>query len=202
MEGLFAGIYRISEWITKLMYVNLMWIICTITGLGVLGIFPATSAMFAVTRRWVIGEKDIPVFRTFWQYFKADFIKVNILGYLLTILGVFLFIDLKFFQSIIHPVYSIISMIFVVLLFLYFVVILYIFPIYVHYDLKLREYIKYALIIAIGRPMQTLAMMLGVIIDYLFFSYLPALIPFLGASLFSFFLMLLSYISFQKIRLS
>ncbi|MFD1849560.1 YesL family protein [Oceanobacillus bengalensis] len=201
MDGLFVGVYRISEWVAKLLYVNMLWIFCTIIGLGILGIFPATGAMFAVTRRWVIGERDIPVFKTFWHYFKADFVKTNILGFTLAGLGIFLYIDLKFFQAIIHPIYSLISIIFLVLLFLYFVILLYIFPIYVHYELRVFQYIKYALIIAIGRPMQTLAMLLGVIITYLFFSYIPAFIPFFGGSLLSLALMWLSSISFQKVRL-
>jgi uncharacterized membrane protein YesL len=171
-------------------------------GLGLLGIFPATTAMFAVTRRWVLGERDIPVFKVFWQYFKADFKKSNILGYILTIIGLFLYIDLKFFQGIIHPVYSLIMIIFMVLSFLYFTVLLYIFPIYVHYEMKLRDYLKYAVIIAIGRPFQTFAMLLGVIVIYLLYSHLPGLMPFVGASLLSFVLMQVSYISFKKMSLS
>jgi uncharacterized membrane protein YesL len=202
MEGWLASIYRASEWIARLIYVNFMWIICTMIGLGLLGIFPATTAMFAVTRRWVLGERDIPVFKVFWQYFKADFKKSNILGYILTIIGLFLYIDLKFFQGIIHPVYSLIMIIFMVLSFLYFTVLLYIFPIYVHYEMKLRDYLKYAVIIAIGRPFQTFAMLLGVIVIYLLYSHLPGLMPFVGASLLSFVLMQVSYISFKKRSLS
>ncbi|KAB8136770.1 YesL family protein [Gracilibacillus oryzae] len=202
MDGWFASVYRVSEWIARLIYVNVMWIVCTIIGLGILGLFPATSAMFAVTRRWVLGERDVPIFKLFWQYFKADFKKSNILGYIVTIVGVFIYVDFKFFQGITHPVYSLITMIFMVLLFLYFTVTLYIFPIFVHYDMKVRDYIKYAFIIAIGRPVQTLAMLLGVIVVYLLYSHFPGIIPFVGASLLSFVLMQVSYFSFGKLSLS
>lgn len=198
MGGLFAGIYRISEWIAKLMYANVMWLLCTAVGLVIFGFFPATSALFAVTRRWVTGEEDISVFQTCWHYFKADLLRANILGYLLTAVGAVLFMDFKFFQRMVHPLFGLISMIFIVLLFLYFVTVLYIFPIYVHYDFKIIEYIKQALIIAIGRPLQTLAMLVGAVSVYLFFSYFPVLIPFFGASLPSLVLMRLAYFSFQK----
>ena len=37
MEGLIGGIYRYSEWIMRLAYINILWILFTLLGLVVFG---------------------------------------------------------------------------------------------------------------------------------------------------------------------
>src|SRR5690625_6922967 len=80
-------VFRWCEGIMRLAYVNLLWILFTILGLGIFGIFPATIALFAVTRKWVMGDRDIPVFSTFWQTFRKEFLKSTLLGWVLFVIG-------------------------------------------------------------------------------------------------------------------
>lgn len=202
MDTLLAGAYRISEWVAKLAYVNIMWVLCIVAGLGIFGFFPATTAMFGVVRRWILGESDLPVFKTFWSYFKQDFKQANLLGLILVVLGAFLYFDLKFFQNNSHPAFGLISMFFIILLFLYFIVLLNIFPIFVHYDFKLLNYIKYSLILAIGRPLQTVMMILGFIAVYILLVSFPGLTIFFSGSLLSIVLMWISSLSFPKKELT
>lgn len=70
MNGFIDGYYRFAVWITRFAYLNLLWIAFSLVGLGVVGFFPATAAMFAVVRKWVHGEKDIPVFQVFGKTIK------------------------------------------------------------------------------------------------------------------------------------
>ncbi len=78
MENLAMGYYRICTWIMRMAYVNLLWVAFSLLGLGIFGFFPATAAMFVVIRKWLSSEQDIPVFKTFWNAFKTEFIKINI----------------------------------------------------------------------------------------------------------------------------
>ncbi len=67
MSGFIDGYYRFAVWVTKFAYLNLLWIAFSLLGLGLFGLFPATAAMFAVVRKWINGEKDIPVFHVFLE---------------------------------------------------------------------------------------------------------------------------------------
>ncbi|MGG1687820.1 YesL family protein, partial [Pseudalkalibacillus sp. NRS-1564] len=75
LNGLWGKFYRITEWVARLVYVQCLWLVFSIVGLLVAGIFPATMGMFAVVRRWQLGETDVPVFPEFWTTYKQEFIK-------------------------------------------------------------------------------------------------------------------------------
>ncbi len=58
-EGMWGSFYRISEKIMYACYINFLWILFTILGLGILGFMPATVAMYAVFRKFLMGESDV-----------------------------------------------------------------------------------------------------------------------------------------------
>lgn len=200
MEGLFVGVYRIGEWIVRLAYINMLWIICTVIGLGVFGFFPATAASFAIFRKWFMKDnEEFPISKTYWNYFKDNFKSANILGFSLALLGIFLYFDLKFFQTAVsHPVFSLISAVFLVLIFLFFIVLLTIFPIFVHYDFKMIDYLKYSLILIVGRPLHTARILLGFIVVYLLYSHIPILFFMFGTSILCGVLMWISCLAFPR----
>ncbi|WP_407267950.1 YesL family protein [Radiobacillus sp. PE A8.2] len=197
MTSLIEKLYRLSEWIMKLAYVNFLWIFFTIVGLGVFGFFPGTVAMFTIIRKWLMKDVDAPIFKTFWHAYRKDFLRANILGFSMIVIGYLLYVDYRFFQStgsLLQPI----SFIFIILLFLYFVVFLYIFPVFVHYEYKLFEYIKYSLVIALGKPFQTFVMVMSSFILLFVFQFLPGLIPFFAGSLMSIVLMWIAANAFPK----
>src|SRR5699024_2683932 len=98
MDSFAMGAYRFSVWLTRLAYLNLLWIAFTIIGLGIFGFMPATTAMFAIARKWLHGEVDIPITKTFWQQYKASFFQTNILGLLLGGVGYLLVVEFRILQ--------------------------------------------------------------------------------------------------------
>lgn len=193
-------IYQISDWIIKLIYVNVLWIAFTVIGLFVFGFFPATAAMFAVIRKWIVQEeKDIPVFQTFILHYKKDFLQANLIGMIVMALGFFLYFDLRFFQSSSQPFLNMLSFFIYTLFFIFFIFSLYLFPIFVHYELKTMEYLKYSIILAIARPVQTFLMIAAFIIVSIVFYYVPGLGFFLYGSVLSLILTKLASISFLKL---
>ena len=80
----------------KITYVNILWIFFSIAGLVVLGIVPSTVALYGVIRKWVMKETEVPVFKTFFNIYKTEFVKSNVLGILMGIIGYVLFFNLVY----------------------------------------------------------------------------------------------------------
>ncbi|MEH7503572.1 YesL family protein [Neobacillus drentensis] len=199
-KGILGLIFRTCEWIMLLAYLNILWILFTLLGAVAFGIFPATAAMFAVIRKWLIGKNDIPVFKTFWNYYRTEFFKTNLLGLMFFITGLILYLDFKIidFQSeLINRIFMIVTFLFTSI---YTVILIYIFPVFVHYDLKLLQYVKNAFLIGVASPIRTAMMVLCLITAYFMLRMVPGLLPFFSGSLLSILLMTFAYQSINKIE--
>ncbi|WP_332694441.1 YesL family protein [Halalkalibacter lacteus] len=195
-----GGLYRVCEWVMRLAYVNLLWIGFTLVGFVVFGFFPSTAAMFAVVRKWVMGECDTPIFPTFYQAYKKEFLKMNLLGVSLVVVGYILFIDYQFFQAMQSYYLQLFSYVFLALLLVFGVIHLYVFPVYVHYDLKPFQVVKNALLVAIASPISTGVMLVGsVIVLWITILYFSVLFFFSGSAL-TFIVMWSAYRSFTKVE--
>ncbi|WP_058308894.1 YesL family protein [Gracilibacillus massiliensis] len=143
--GIWGGFYRISVWITRFAWLNLLWIIFTLIGFILFGIMPATVAMFAVVRKWVLKEVDFPVHKTFFQEYKRNFFRSNLFGIVLYVIGYVLSVFLKYTGMMSESdLYPILFGIFILSSVFYVLLILYIAPVFVHYELGFWQYIRYA----------------------------------------------------------
>jgi len=178
-----GGLYKVAEWVARLVYVNILWIVFTIMGLGIFGIMPATLSMFGIIKKWFDGKENVEVFKEYWQIYKTNFIKFNIIGLIMFVIGLVLIIDLRYFNSLSGVQYLIIKYFIYLIVFLYIMDLIYIFPITMQYQLKKRDIIKNALFFGFLSPLETLQMILGLIGVTLLFRVLPSLLPFLGVSI-------------------
>lgn len=199
-NGFVAGLYRLSEWIMRLAYVNILWMFFTLAGGIIFGIGPATVGLFAVTRKMVMDVDEIPVFSIFWGVYRKEFKKSNSLFLIIVSIGLLLYFDHRFFLLQEGLAFNILSYFILGLFLVYFLILLYIFPLFVHYQMKLIHYFRSAAIFAIMQPFITILMALGCYLIYEILIFLPGLIPFFGASLFSFLLMKLAFFSFSKME--
>lgn len=191
-------LFKVCEAISRLAYVNLLWILFTLLGLGFFGFIPATVSLFAITRKWVMGETDISVFSTFWKVFRQEFFKSNLLGFSLFVIGYILYIDLAYLP--IGGILTVLRWCLIIFGLLFLVVLLYIFPLYVHYEWQNRLYIKFALLIGASYPHFTLMMLIGIATLYYIMITIPGLIPFFSMSVLSYIIMWSTYQVFQKIE--
>lgn len=199
-KGILGVIFRLCEWIMLLAYLNILWILFTLLGAVVFGIFPATAAMFAVIRKWLIGKNDVPVFKTFWNNYRAEFFKTNLLGLIFFVTGFILYLDFKiieFHNEFIHRIFLIVMFLFTGI---YTVILIYIFPVFVHYDLKILQYIKNAFLIGVANPIRTALMILCLITSFFVLRMAPGLLPFFSGSLLSIVIMTFAYQSINKIE--
>src|SRR5699024_2801656 len=97
--GITGRLFRLCEVVMRLAYVNLLWVLFTALGLGLFGIFPATVALFTVTRKWVMGDHDIPIFSTFWHTYRKEFFKSTLFGFILFVIGYIIYVDLVYLPT-------------------------------------------------------------------------------------------------------
>lgn len=198
LEGLTGQFYRISLVISRMAYINILWIIFTLLGLVVFGFMPATVGLFAVIRKWLMGEKDVPIFPTFWKNYRQEFLKSNLLGLILFAIGYILYVDFAFLPA--GGFYTFLRVVLVMATILYAIVLLYIIPVYVHYDWKLRLHIKYALLLGAGHPHFTLLMIIGGGALYYVCTVIPGIIPFFSISILAYIMMWIAYIVIKKME--
>src|SRR5690606_8549617 len=141
---------RLFTWITRLVVLNLLWIFYTIIGLVVGGIFPATLSVLKIFRKWIIGEEEVPLWSTFRQEYRRDFIKSNIIGWILTLSGMILFMNYLVIKST-ENISVLIPVAFYILIILYINVLIWSFPQLAHYNGEIKVFLKNAIILGFGK---------------------------------------------------
>jgi uncharacterized membrane protein YesL len=200
MEGFMRGFYSISEWIMKFAYVNILWIAFSMLGFIAFGIFPATIAMFTVVRKWILKQSDIPVLKTFWLTYKKEFVKGNLLGLVIILVGIFIYSNIRIVEATTVQALKLLYIPNVIVILIFLLTLLYIFPVFVHFDVSLAEGIKNAFILMTVNPMATFCM--GILTGFLCFIFikLPGLLPFFSGSFIAFLLMWISNYLFAKMN--
>ncbi|OIJ14675.1 hypothetical protein BKP37_07890 [Anaerobacillus alkalilacustris] len=199
MGGLMGGFYRVSVHISRLAYVNLLWIMFTLLGGVVLGIMPATVALFAITRKWVNGQDEFPIFKTYWKYYKAEFLKSNLLGFILFVLIILLYNNFMLLQNDVIWM-DIVRYILFFLTVLFAIVVIFLFPVYVHFQLNLPQYLRDALFLGLGYPVHTVLIGVGIFLLQMLFMKLPGLIPFFAMSTISYYIMWMANTTFNHVE--
>lgn len=159
-----SRLYQLCEWILRLAYLNILWILFSIAGLIIFGVFPATTAAFTVARRWVNGESDLPLFRTFVDSYKKEFWKSQVLGLFLFVSGLALYMYVGILDSQHSIIFTVLKYLIIVVFFVYMMILINIFPIFVHYKLSIYQYIKSTIFVALLNPITTIVSLIGVII--------------------------------------
>lgn len=156
-------IYRTAVWITRLAYLNILWILFSILGLFLLGFYPATVAMFAIERKWIRGNKELAIFKTFKEEFFKNFKQGNIIGHCFTLLAILIYINYQFVMVMDFWLADILQYVLFAVAFLVCIIFIYIFPVFVHYQVTLIEAISFAFVIALSSPLNTILILINVI---------------------------------------
>lgn len=214
-RGLMGGFYRISEWIMRLSAINVLWLVCSLPfvffALGLFlsqdvnqvysvliamavvapfTLFPATAAMFVVARKWVMGETDVALIKTFFRGYKENYKQSMVGGIIYTILLAIMIVDFIVYREQLN----LLSYIFIAFLVLLIVSLFNFFSMLVHYHMKTFQLLKNAVLITIGKPFRSLstAIMSGAVIYFsMKFTFL---IPFFMGSI-------IAYLSFWNFNL-
>jgi len=218
MKGLMGGMYRISEWIMRLSVTNILWAICSIPFLFFImsalffstdgsvqlsmlytslivapfTLFPATAALFTVARKWVMGEVDVPLFKTFFRGYKENYVQSMVGGLLYAVFYAIILVDFKVYWD--QPNMQLISYLFVGFLFILVVSMFNFFSMLVHYHMKTMQLLKNAILISIGRPFRSISTLFMAGIVFYFSLRFTFLFPFFTGSI-------IAYVSFWNFNL-
>ncbi|MEK8126343.1 DUF624 domain-containing protein [Paenibacillus filicis] len=208
-RGVMGGFYRISEWIMRLSVINVLWAICSIpfflaalpmfvpgSGegdiyfafllMGVLApftLFPATAAMFSVARKWVTGDGDVPLFKTFFRGYKSNYVQAMLGGLVYLLFGAILVANFKYYGNQ-EGLFGLLRFLVLSISIMLIISMFHFFSILTHLHMKIWQIIKNSVLITIGSPIRSLSMIIlnGVIL-YVSFVKFTFLIPFFMGSL-------------------
>lgn len=223
-NGIMGGLYRISEWIMRLSVINILWVVCSIPFfylvlvaltvpeggaqmlplMGILApftLFPATAAMFTVARKWVSGDADVPLLKTFFRGYKENYLQAMLGGLLYLVFAIIIYTNYKFYlgQTGSLRLLSILFLLFTILLagslFNFF-------SIMAHLHMKFFQLIKNSLLMTIGQPINTVVILiLNLTILYVSFFKFTFLIPFFMGSLIAVVSFFMFYRSFNFLQM-
>lgn len=226
MRGLMGGFYRISEWIMRLSAINILWVVCSIpffllmlpmftpevTTDQLYSIFfmmavaapftlvPATTAMFAVARKWVMGDEDVPLFKTYFRNYKDNYKQSMLGGLIFVVLGAILAVNMNFYSD--RPDgLRYLSLLFLSFSVVFFAAFINFLSLMVHFHMKLLQLVKNAFIMTLGQPITSIAILVtnGFILYISLFKF-TFLIPFFMGSLVAIASFWYFYRSFQRIQ--
>lgn len=207
-RGIMGGFYRISEWIMRFAAINLLWLFCSLPVLylgltllvnpdlnldffkswvllvGIVSPFtlvPASAAMFSVARKWVTGDPDVPLWRSYWRGYKENYLQSMLGGLIFLGLGVLLVINFFFYRGQ-TGIYQVVSIIFIVLMVMVLAAFINFLCVTTHLHMKLMQIIKNSLLMTIGQPFNTLSLLLlNAAIVYISFRYTFLIVFFMGS---------------------
>ncbi|GGF91599.1 YesL family protein [Paenibacillus aceti] len=209
-KGLMGGLYKITEWIMRIAGSNLYWIICsspflfvvffkliysadpaaqpevaTYWAMAILApftLFPATAALFSVTRKWVLGETDLSITKLFFKGYKNNYKQSMLGGIFYTLLIVVMCVDYQVYMKQFKNM-QLLGIVMLVLLFFLLLSLFNFFSLVAHFEMKASMLIKNAVLLTVLRPFRTLSTFLcAVLVGFITLKF-TWLIPFGFATL-------------------
>lgn len=179
-----GSIYWFCEWMMTLAWINILWLIGTIIGLGFFGWAPSTASVIHVLHE-IMEKKTVHVSikKLFIKEYKDSFMKANILGYVLFICLfalIFGFLSLPYLSS---PLIYILFIFYGLMASSFVIMALFVFSILVRYYLPLKETIKAALLIGMANLYSVLAIVACSVIIFVLFMAIPGSMIFYFSSL-------------------
>lgn len=183
VTGFTSALNEICEWLMKLAFINTLWLLFTIGGLGVFGWAPATAALFAVLRNQFMSKGDARAFKLFLAVYRKEFIKANLIGLFIVVGAFSLYASIQTLPYLHQYGVILLGTIFIIFSVLFLVLCLFIFPVFSHYDTSLLNCFRYALLLGISHLHYCLLMIVGIVITYILFHSFPGLLLFYAISL-------------------
>ncbi|MBP1969284.1 putative membrane protein YesL [Virgibacillus natechei] len=198
-NGVVTSLDKIMHWVTKLAFLNFLWIVFSIFGLFVAGVFPATVATLNISRKWIGGQQDIKIWKSFKSIYRQEFISANLLGWLFALIGLVLYFNYRLLAASQGEVIFIVPFAFYIVIFMYILTVIWTFPLLAYYQASIMRHLKNALVIGLTKIHISIAKVI-VIFSVLYLSLeLPVLIPFYTFSICSLVWIWLSMHVFSKL---
>ena len=147
-------IVRALSKICDMVCLNILWLICSIP---IITIGASTAALYTVMLKMVKNEEGY-IFRGFFKAFKSNFKQSTIMWIVILLLGIVCWIDYRVAGVMPGMGGSIMRIRFLLLGFILLSVTIYIFPLTARYENTIRNTVRNALILTVGKLPYTLLM--------------------------------------------
>lgn len=183
----------------NLVILNILWFFFTLAGLGILGLFPATVALFAVLRDMIINHDSDKIIKKFAHYFMENWLVSNALGYMFSLVLFVLYLNVKIIHLVeARTLYVVMMSATLIIGVLILITFLFLFPVFVHLKFKWWTYPKYAFILTIAKPFNTILLIILLALVMYVYYLVPALMFLLGMGLISYIIMKIASFSLPK----
>ena len=156
-------IVRALSKICDMVCLNILWLICSIP---IVTIGASTAALYTVMLKMVKNEEGY-IFRGFFKAFKSNFKQSTIIWIGILLLGIVCWIDYKVAGAMPGMAGLVMRTIFLLMGFILLSVTIYIFPLTARYENTIRNTVRNALILTVGKLPYTILMVVlaaGVVI--------------------------------------
>ncbi|SER67629.1 Uncharacterized membrane protein YesL [Gracilibacillus ureilyticus] len=178
-------IYYLADTILRVVYVNLLAIVFSFAGLVIFGFFPALVATFYLMRKWLLGESDLPIARTFLNIYKQYFIKSNLSGLIFVLTGSLLYINLSIAEVAPNELIQLSYYPILTVLMVFLTCSLLIIPISLQFSVTWISAVKHSFLLLFVNPFLTVLLAGSVIAFSFIFKIIPGLFLFTGISIFA-----------------
>lgn len=162
-------------------------------------LFPSTAAMFFVVRKWVMGEEDVPLLKTFFRGFMENYKQSMIGAFFYLLISVVAIVNYRFYTGM-HNIAQVFSFLFIMLIVWVTVSMFHFFSMLVHVHMTTWQLIKNSLLITIGKFFTSLYIWIAnAVIIYISFSKFTFLIVFFMGSAMAYSTFFLFYRMYNKI---
>jgi uncharacterized membrane protein YesL len=144
--------------------------------------YPATSAMFSMARKWALGDLDIPLFKSYFRFFKANYKQAMLGGITFNLLLIVLLVNVQFYADQTSTLLSALNWLFLLFLVIVLAAIVNFFCYLAHFEMTFGQLLKNSLLFTIARPMNTIYVLAanGAIIYISFFKFTFLIVFFMG----------------------
>lgn len=195
-NGLYKASYTLGEQLVFFVKLHIFWLFFSLKGALILGVFPASATVIQALI-YSFDKKEIPphLYQWFSLHYKENFKQANQLGFIYAVIVGILWLDVRVAGSLIkNPVIHTILIVFFasgILLGLH------LFPCFIRYELRLRDYFKQSFLLMISSIPQTIAIIVGVFVATAASTFFPILVPLAAVPLF---MLPISFFSFQAMQ--
>jgi len=190
-------LYNLADLIFTFFTLSFCWIVGTLLGGIVFGWAPSTSSVLAVLRDHIMSREKF-AFRSFFSNYKSYFVESNKIGLIISTLSVIIYINRQNFILHDEIIFNILTGLSTFSAFILAGLTLYIFPLLVHYEVKVKKAFIQSFAFMIFRPHYTIILGLWTWIIFSISFMIPGLALFFGISLFSYGWMAITYQLFRR----
>lgn len=213
-----TALHVIADWVMRLSVVNVLWMVMNLPILFILFLmylspstdavlllavpltillpvlfFPATTAVFAMSRDWIMKKEETGLLKGFWTYMGKNYKGSFLSGIVLTLIWIIAIVDYFFFREI-NDILALVMIGLGILLFIYTV---HFFSMTTHYRMTKRELFKNTFFVTVGSPLLAVAVVFICLSVFFINMRFMFLIPFFSISVAAF----LSFYAFYRFTL-